>query len=693
MSILLETTLGDIVIDLDVEGSPELCRNVLKLVKARYYSQSLVYNVQVNRFCQLGDPHGDGTGGACIQGLIACNGSLSEVLKSHQRFLKSSMGRPLTPEECKQKGRVVATEMKGIPDTIGSQLLITTCEGQDMALDGYSNQIRRADGTEETQSHRQLFRSIGTVVEDENAVLDQIASAYCDVDGRPYADVRVVRALIVDDPFDDLEGMEKLYMARNVVFEKREMKTEGQGDERAIASPEWERPPEEVVEVRISADQVDSLTGEETMEKLREREEEHLKKQDKSRAVVLEMLGDLPSADIKAPENVLFVCKLNSITEDEDLELIFSRFDEQVKAEIIRDPDSGNSLQYAFIEFTKKEQAVEAYFKMNNALVDDRRIKVDFSQSVSKVWDKYNQRIRNSSGGRSNIEMPRDPFGRGKPSRGSPPRNQGPPRSRPYQRGSRDLRRNGPPNPDRRRNDNRGRYGRPKYDHDDGRYGDRHHRDRDPPRSRHPQDDHYRPFHKDGEDFRMELGQFGREIRIEARPPREDFPSDNIGSVNSRRKDLHRREYRKERRKHHTSRSRDKRHRKRRGSRDDDGDDSSSRSSSRSRDRNRDNGGHHERRRSPGGRRGREDGPSSRGERGDERDDRRDSSRRRDRRERSRSRSRDRDRRRRSDDRRRRRSRSGSRNSPDAKRRDRNRREEEDYHDRKRRRRHDSPDR
>ena len=37
-------------------------------------------------------------------------------------------------------------------------------------------------------------------------------------------------------------------------------------------------------------------------------------------------MGDLPFADVKPPENVLFVCKLNPITRDEDLELIFSRF-------------------------------------------------------------------------------------------------------------------------------------------------------------------------------------------------------------------------------------------------------------------------------------------------------------------------------------------------------------------------------
>ena len=33
--------------------------------------------------------------------------------------------------------------------------------------------------------------------------------------------------------------------------------------------------------------------------------------------------------------------------------------------------------------------APQAYFKMNNVLIDDRRIKVDFSQSVSHLWKQF----------------------------------------------------------------------------------------------------------------------------------------------------------------------------------------------------------------------------------------------------------------------------------------------------------------
>ncbi len=76
------------------------------------------------------------------------------------------------------------------------------------------------------------------------------------------------------------------------------------------------------------------------------------------------------------------------------MQLIFSRFDPHAKAEIIRDQETGDSLQYAFVEFDTEKACNEAYFKMNNALVDDRRIKVDFSQSVAKEWSKYTQMKR-----------------------------------------------------------------------------------------------------------------------------------------------------------------------------------------------------------------------------------------------------------------------------------------------------------
>jgi peptidyl-prolyl cis-trans isomerase-like 4 len=110
-----------------------------------------------------------------------------------------------------------------------------------------------------------------------------------------------------------------------------------------------------------------------------------------SNALALEMMGDLPFAEIKPPENVLFVCKLNEVTRDEDLELIFGRFGKISSCEVIRDKITKASLCYAFIEYDDRKSCETAYFKMDNVLIDDRRIKVDFSQSVSKLHGNWVQ--------------------------------------------------------------------------------------------------------------------------------------------------------------------------------------------------------------------------------------------------------------------------------------------------------------
>ena len=79
---------------------------------------------------------------------------------------------------------------------------------------------------------------------------------------------------------------------------------------------------------RIAADEdlddTEGLTGREMAELMAGKEA-------KAQATILEMVGDLPEADCAPPENVLFVCKLNPVTTDDDLEIIFSRFGKVVR--------------------------------------------------------------------------------------------------------------------------------------------------------------------------------------------------------------------------------------------------------------------------------------------------------------------------------------------------------------------------
>ena len=75
---------------------------------------------------------------------------------------------------------------------------------------------------------------------------------------------------------------------------------------------------------------------------------------------------------------------------------------------MIRDHKTGDSLQYAFVEFEDQKACENAYFKMDNVLIDDRRIHVDFSQSVSKFRWKGKGRLEVVGGGDSDKNRRKD---------------------------------------------------------------------------------------------------------------------------------------------------------------------------------------------------------------------------------------------------------------------------------------------
>ena len=217
----------------------------------------------------------------------------------------------------------------------------------------------------------------GEVVEGFDA-LEKINAAFIDHSGRPLQDIRLLHTVVLDDPFDDPPGL--------------------------IEPPESPVPSaEQRATVRIAHDEVlEENNDPEQLEKLRREREA------RAQALTLELIGDLPFAEVTPPEQTLFVCKLNPVTRDEDLELIFSRFGKILSCEIIRDKKTGDSLQYAFIEFGNKEDCERAYFKMQGVLIDDHRIHVDFSQSVSKLsadWrNTTNSKTARSRGGFGGIE-------------------------------------------------------------------------------------------------------------------------------------------------------------------------------------------------------------------------------------------------------------------------------------------------
>ncbi|GEM12060.1 peptidyl-prolyl cis-trans isomerase-like 4 [Rhodotorula toruloides] len=324
MSVLFETSVGDIIVDLETELCPILSLNFLKLCKAYKYNFCSFHNVVQNFIAQTGDPTDTGRGGSSVFHLLPTS---SSAYQSTPYFTPTEISPKLKHGAFGTLSMAVAGE--GDQRGCGSQFFLTLKDNLDY-LDG-------------------KHAPFGRVIEGEET-LQKINEALTDQEGRPLRDIRIRHVIVLDDPFDDPEGLD--VPPNSPVPTAKQLASLRVGDEE---------------EIEESGDE------EEIAQKRRERDA-------RAQALTLEMVGDLPFADVAPPENVLFVCKLNAVTTSEDLELIFSRFGEILSCEIIRDQKTGDSLQYAFIEFKEREDAERAYLKMDNVLIDDRRIHVDFSQ-------------------------------------------------------------------------------------------------------------------------------------------------------------------------------------------------------------------------------------------------------------------------------------------------------------------------
>ncbi|KAK3681276.1 cyclophilin-like domain-containing protein, partial [Podospora appendiculata] len=354
MSVLVETSAGDIVIDLLVDYAPKMSENFVKLCKVKYYNFAPIHSIQKSFSLQTGDPLGpmsaQSDGGTSIWGLLSGDprdktfpALFHPKLKHVER---GTVSMATAPHPSDPELRVA-----------GSQFIITLGDNTDY-LDGKAA----------------IF---GKVVEGFD-VLEKINDAIVDERGHPLVDIRIKHTVVLDDPYPDPAGLRE-----------------------PSSSPAPTKAQLATVRIAEGEELLDEDASEEAAALAERRRKE---REAAAQALTLEMMGDLPFAEVKPPENVLFVCKLNPVTTDEDLELIFSRFGKILSCEVIRDRKTGDSLQYAFIEYDDKQSCEDAYAKMDSVLIDDRRIHVDFSQSVSKLSDVWrsetNTKRKRAGGGR-----------------------------------------------------------------------------------------------------------------------------------------------------------------------------------------------------------------------------------------------------------------------------------------------------
>ncbi|KAL2563792.1 hypothetical protein AAZV13_19G004000 [Glycine max] len=279
MSVLIVTSLGDLVVDLHTNKCPLTCKNFLKLCKIKYYNGCLFHTVQKDFTAQTGDPTGTGTGGDSVYKFL---------YGDQARFFSDEIHIDLKHS----KTGTVAMASAG-ENLNASQFYITLRDDLDY-LDGKHT----------------VFGEVAEGFE----TLTRINEAYVDEKGRPYKNIRIKHTYILEDPYEDPSQLSVFI---------------------PDASPEGKPKDEVDDEVRLEDDWVpmdEQLNPAELEEVIRSKEAH-------SRAVVLESIGDIPDAEIKPPDNVLFVCKLNPVTEDDNAQ----RGGDNARYEMVFDGDNSQS--------------------------------------------------------------------------------------------------------------------------------------------------------------------------------------------------------------------------------------------------------------------------------------------------------------------------------------------------------------
>ena len=225
----------------------------------QYYNNCIFHNVQRDLLVQTGDPTWTGAGGESL---------FAQLYGEQAKYFEGEPREHLTHAHAGAVSMAVSGRV-GQKALHGSQFFITTADGK-QHLDGQHTVFGRvAEGMD---------------------VVARINEAYCDERGRPYRNVRIKHVVVLEDPFPDPPGW----------------------------SCPAESPPYAPRDHRREADEATAAEAN-AGKSAAQLEEEVRAKEARSRADVLVMVGDIPDADARPPDDVLFVCKLHPVTQEDDL--------------------------------------------------------------------------------------------------------------------------------------------------------------------------------------------------------------------------------------------------------------------------------------------------------------------------------------------------------------------------------------
>ncbi|KAI4993388.1 hypothetical protein ZWY2020_007701 [Hordeum vulgare] len=184
MSVLIVTSVGDLVVDLHTDRCPRTTYNFLKLCKMKYYNGCLFHKVAKDFVAQTGDPTGTGTGGDSVY-----------------KFLHGDQARFFDDE--------IHPELRH--SKIGTVAMASAGKNRNAA----QFYITLRDDVEYLDDKHTVF---GIVAEGEGLdTLTKINESYVDGDGRPFKDIRIKHTCVLYDPDDDPAQLAELIPANSPV--------------------------------------------------------------------------------------------------------------------------------------------------------------------------------------------------------------------------------------------------------------------------------------------------------------------------------------------------------------------------------------------------------------------------------------------------------------------------------------------
>lgn len=186
-TVVLETSEGDITLELDADAAPKTVTNFVMLAQTGFYDQLTFHRVIPDFMIQGGDPNGNGTGGSSIYGDSFEDEINASSYNLDKRMLKDEVGDQPLPAELQNATVQQYLELQGYKFNPALKSLPMSYGAIAMANSGPNTNgsqffiIQRKAGTDWLQGKHTVFGKVTAGMD----VVDAIANVERDENDMP----------------------------------------------------------------------------------------------------------------------------------------------------------------------------------------------------------------------------------------------------------------------------------------------------------------------------------------------------------------------------------------------------------------------------------------------------------------------------------------------------------------------------